>query len=148
MLPSNGQFFIGVVEDRNDPMKLGRCKVRVVGLHTHDKTILPTSDLPWSMLMMPITSASASGIGSSAIGPVEGTTVIVIFHDYPDCQQPIMIGAIGGLPQAEPVLIGQFNDSPIFKDNMVQFRSMLKEYKITPPTVHRLEDGTEEFKEA
>ena len=118
MLPSNGQFFIGVVEDRNDPMKLGRCKVRVVGLHTHDKTILPTSDLPWSMLMMPITSASASGIGSSAIGPVEGTTVIVIFHDYPDCQQPIMIGAIGGLPQAEPVLIGQFNDSPIFKDNI------------------------------
>lgn len=118
MLPSNGQFFIGVVEDRNDPMKLGRCKVRVVGLHTHDKTILPTSDLPWAMLMMPITSASASGIGSSSIGPVEGTTVIVIFHDYPDCQQPIMIGAIGGLPQAEPVLIGQFNDSPIFKDNI------------------------------
>ena len=118
MLPSNGQFFIGVVEDRNDPMKLGRCKVRVVGLHTHDKTILPTSDLPWSMLMQPITGAAVAGIGSSSVGPVEGTTVIVIFHDYPDCQQPIMIGAIGGLPQAEPVLIGQFNDSPIFKDNI------------------------------
>ena len=118
MLPSNGQFFIGVVEDRNDPMKLGRCKVRVVGLHTHDKTILPTSDLPWAMLMQPITGAAVAGIGSSSIGPVEGTTVIVIFHDYPDCQQPIMIGAIGGLPQAEPVLIGQFNDSPIFKDNI------------------------------
>ena len=118
MLPSNGQFFIGVVEDRNDPMKLGRCKVRVVGLHTHDKTILPTSDLPWSMLMQPITGAAIAGIGQSNIGPVEGTTVIVIFHDYPDCQQPIMIGALGGLPQAEPVLIGQFNDSPIFKDNI------------------------------
>lgn len=118
MLPNNGQFFIGVVEDRNDPMKLGRCKVRVVGLHTHDKTILPTSDLPWSMLMQPITGAAVAGIGSSSVGPVEGTTVIVIFHDYPDCQQPIMIGAIGGLPQAEPVLIGQFNDSPIFKDNI------------------------------
>ena len=42
----------------------------------------------------------------------------------------------------------QIENMPIFKDNMVQFRTMLKEYKITPPTVHRLEDGTEEFKEA
>lgn len=42
----------------------------------------------------------------------------------------------------------QIENMPIFKDTMVQFRTMLKEYKITPPTVHRLEDGTEEFKEA
>jgi len=115
---NSGQFFIGVVEDRNDHLKLGRCKVRVVGLHTHDKSALPTVDLPWAMPMQPVTGASSGGIGHSAIGPVEGTTVIVIFHDYPDCQQPIMIGALGGLPQAQQVLIDEFNDEPLFKDSI------------------------------
>ena len=28
----------GVVEDRNDPLKLGRCRVRVLGYHTDKKT--------------------------------------------------------------------------------------------------------------
>ena len=29
-------WFIGVVEDRNDPSKLGRVKVRCLGFHTED----------------------------------------------------------------------------------------------------------------
>ena len=113
---SQGQFFIGVVENRNDPLMIGRCKVRIVGLHTHDKTALPTSDLPWAMLMQPVSGPSSGGIGHSAIGPVEGTTVVVIFHDYPDCQQPIIIGVLGGVPQGNPVNIDKFDDTPLFKD--------------------------------
>ena len=27
----------GVVEDRNDPLKLGRCRVRILGYHTDNK---------------------------------------------------------------------------------------------------------------
>ena len=30
-------WFAGVVEDRNDPLKLGRCRVRCLGYHTEDK---------------------------------------------------------------------------------------------------------------
>ena len=30
-------WFTGVVEDRNDPSKLGRVKVRCLGLHTESK---------------------------------------------------------------------------------------------------------------
>ena len=30
--------FIGVVEDRNDPLQLGRVKVRAYSIHTEDKT--------------------------------------------------------------------------------------------------------------
>lgn len=115
---NTGQFFIGVVEDRADPLMLGRCKVRVVGLHTHDKTILPTVDLPWAMLMQPATSAGVSGIGQAPVGPVEGTTVIVIFHDYPDNQQPIIIGALGGIPQGEPVVTDRLVTDPIFADSI------------------------------
>ena len=31
-------WFTGVVEDRRDPMALGRCKVRIAGLHTEKMT--------------------------------------------------------------------------------------------------------------
>ena len=27
----------GVVEDRKDPLKLGRCRVRILGFHSEDK---------------------------------------------------------------------------------------------------------------
>ena len=35
-------WFTGVVEDRDDPDKLGRVRVRAVGYHTEDKTDIPT----------------------------------------------------------------------------------------------------------
>ena len=34
-------WFTGVVEDRNDPTKLGRVRVRCVGYHTDDKVKIP-----------------------------------------------------------------------------------------------------------
>ena len=30
-------WFFGVVEDRQDPLKVGRLRVRIVGVHTQDK---------------------------------------------------------------------------------------------------------------
>lgn len=109
-------FFIGIVEDRNDPLMIGRVRARVVGLHIHDKTILPTTDLPWAMVMQPATSTS--GMGSVAAGPAEGTSVIVIFNDFPANQQPIIIGALGGIPQQQQVFIDRFEDTPLFKDDI------------------------------
>jgi len=94
------KFFTGVVEDRMDPLKLGRCKVRVVGVHTHVKSVLPTTDLPWAMPMQPLTSAGVSGVGHTPMGPVEGTWVIVFFNDI-DMQFPIMMGSLGGIPQKD-----------------------------------------------
>ena len=37
-------WFMGIVEDRNDPKRFGRLKVRVFGEHTADKTKIPTED--------------------------------------------------------------------------------------------------------
>ena len=93
-------FYTGCVESRADPLMLGRCQVRIVGLHTHDKVILPTKDLPWAHPMGPITSASMNGIGWSPTGVVQGTWVIIIFLDEYQ-QQPIMIGTIGGIPMTQ-----------------------------------------------
>ena len=56
-------FYTGVVENRSDPLQLGRCQVRIVGLHTHDKVQLPTNDLPWATPMQPVVSAAMNGIG-------------------------------------------------------------------------------------
>ena len=55
---NNFIWFNGVVEDRQDPQKLGRLRVRCVGIHTDNKDELPTSDLPWSQLIHPITIGS------------------------------------------------------------------------------------------
>lgn len=92
------QLYTGVVEDRTtDPLKLGRCKVRVFGLHSDNKKDLPTEELPWAAVMQPITSAATSGIGHSPVGPVEGSWVVVMFNDEYN-QEPIIIGTIGGVP--------------------------------------------------
>ena len=97
------QFYTGVVENRNDDLKLGRCQVRVVGIHTVDKLILPTEDLPWAFPVSPITSAGVSGVGTSPIGPVEGTWVLIMFMD-PDCQKPMMMGTLNGAAQSPDAL--------------------------------------------
>jgi hypothetical protein len=102
---SNGGFhwFMGVVEDRNDPESLGRCRVRIVGFHNPDKKTLPTKDLPWSIPLMPMTSASVSGTGDAPVGPVEGTWVLGFFLDGEEAQLPVMLGTFPG--RAEPVSV-------------------------------------------
>lgn len=114
MMQNNGQFFIGVVEDRNDPLMLGRVRVRVVGLHFYDKTVLPTEDLPWAMIMQPLNGGTAM----TATAPAEGMTVIVIFNDYPVNQQPIVIGMLAGIPQGNPVTIDRPADEPLYRDDI------------------------------
>lgn len=99
----NGGFhwWTGVVEDRNDPLFLGRCKVRIVGYHTADTAVLPVEDLPWATMVQPITSAAMTGIGQSPLGPVEGTWVVGFFADGKDNQEPMVFGTIAGIPQSE-----------------------------------------------
>ena len=58
-------WWIGVVEDVLDPLKTGRVKVRCFDWHTSNKGAIPTSALPWAQVVMPVTSASTSGLGNS-----------------------------------------------------------------------------------
>ena len=96
------QWFVGVVEDRQDPKKLGRVRVRCLGYHTDDLNKLPTADLPWAHPMNPITSATVSGVGQTPLGSVEGSWVVGFFQDGADCQQPIIIGTLPGVPYTLP----------------------------------------------
>ena len=96
------QWFVGVVEDRQDPQTLGRLRVRCLGYHTEDLNKLETKDLPWAHVMNPITSATVSGLGQSPLGAVEGTWVVGFFQDGADAQQPIIIGTLPGVPSELP----------------------------------------------
>jgi len=110
------QVYTGVVENRIDPLKLGRCQVRIVGIHTHNKAELPTTDLPWAHPMQPLTSAAMSGIGFSPTGPVEGTWVVILFRDSPYNQQPIILGTVGGIPQ-DFGSVDEDNNALVIKDS-------------------------------
>ena len=92
----------GVVEDVDDPMMLGRCRVRVFGHHTDDVVELPTADLPWAYPMQPITSAALSGIGTSPTGLLVGSHVFGFFRDDEEGQDPVVIGSFGGIPAKNP----------------------------------------------
>ena len=90
-------WFIGVVEDRNDPLKVGRVRVRAVGYHTENKTILPTEDLPWATVMTSTESSGMSGLGTTPHFLVLGTHIVGFFRDV-DCQEPVIMGALPGAP--------------------------------------------------
>ena len=106
-------WWAGVVEDRDDPLKLGRCRVRILGYHTNNKEKnvgIPTEELPWATPSQPINSAAINGIGTSPTGPIEGTWVFGFFRDGKHCQDPVMMGTFGGIPEDKPDTTLGFND--------------------------------------
>ena len=90
-------WFFGVVEDRNDPKKIGRVRVRIFGYHSSDKKELPKKDLPWAMPIQGITSAGSDGIGASPTGLKEGSWVFGFFADSGSYQIPMVLGSLSGL---------------------------------------------------
>ncbi|MDX8383195.1 MAG: hypothetical protein R8M45_03870 [Ghiorsea sp.] len=102
---NDAYFWTGVVEDRHDPLQLGRVRVRIVGHHTNqlkevkDSSLgIPVKHLPWAHPLMPITSASMNGIGETPIGPVEGTWVCGFSRDGMACQSLVYMGTLTGIP--------------------------------------------------
>jgi len=79
-------FFIGVVEDRNDPRAEGRVRVRAFGIHGSNQDI-PTEELPWATLI----------IGNHDVNftpPPLNAWVFGFFIDGRDAQQPMILGLI------------------------------------------------------
>ena len=92
------RWWMGIVEDRVDPEKMGRYRVRIIGYHTEDRTVLPTSDLPWATPVMPVSSSSNTGVCETP-SLVEGSAVIGFFSDGENEQHPVIIGSMPGMPQ-------------------------------------------------
>ena len=65
--------FIGIVENNNDPEKMGRCQIRIHGIHDD----IPTSNLQWMHPDFPL----SIGYSGSFIVPEKDTSVLVKFVD-------------------------------------------------------------------
>ena len=91
-------WFVGIVEDRQDPLRIGRVRVRCFGWHTSDENDLPTDSLPWAQVLMPANSASTSGVGTSPTGLAEGSWVVGFFMDGRRAQTPMILGSFHGVP--------------------------------------------------
>lgn len=84
-------WFYGVVEDNNDPAKLGRAKVRIFGWHTDNLKELPTADLPWAQPLNPPNNSK------SFSAPRLGDYVMGFFSDGMSAQAPVLLGVFPGL---------------------------------------------------
>lgn len=96
-------WWIGVVEDRQDPEQLGRVRVRCFGWHTEDKTKIPTEDLPWAQPVIPVNHPGT-------YTPKEGDMVFGFFIDGENAQHPAIMGVLPGKPEKKPNYENGFSD--------------------------------------
>jgi hypothetical protein len=84
-------WWVGTVEDRKDPLKLGRCRVRCVGWHADDKMRLPTKIYLGQLPSLPTNNPNP-------YAPKEGDMVFGFFVDGENAQEPVMLGVLPNIP--------------------------------------------------
>lgn len=94
-------WWTGVVEDRDDPLQLGSVRVRIIGLHSDDKSLVPTDSLPWAQVLQPATGASTNS------GPRESDWVFGFFQDGDYAQIPVVVGIFPGIESVQSQTIYQ-----------------------------------------
>lgn len=102
------RWFIGVVEDRDDPEKQGRVRVRIYNVHGNSVEA-PTNTLPWALILMPGFSSSLNQVGVSATGLQLNSTVVGFFMDGNEATMPLIIGALPGKNDLAKLATGQNN---------------------------------------
>ena len=101
-------WWIGQVVSIDDPMTLGRCRVRIFGYHGEIKDI-PDEDLPWAVSIHPVNTPNLYGT------PRVGDFVFGFFLDALAAQEPAMLGYF---PYAPPGQAKSFS-SVTQKDSVV-----------------------------
>lgn len=96
-------WFIGVVEDVNDPLKINRVRVRCIGYHTDDKAAMKVGDLPWAPFLSSTAQMSAPMVN-------QGDWVVGFFIDGMQAQQPVVIGSFTSIPKDKANVEKGFND--------------------------------------
>lgn len=94
-------WFMGTVEDIDDPAQLGRVRVRINGYHNSDKNIVPTSALPWALVESSPFSANVKGIGITPHALVVGSVVKGHFLDGKSAQMPNVTGSYPSMTGGE-----------------------------------------------
>jgi hypothetical protein len=98
-------WWVGVIENRMDPLNLGRCQVRIKGLHSENNTQIESQSLPWSQILYPVNTTN-----STPTTLKEGDMVIGFFMDGDAAQYPVIFGAFHGIPEDPANPNTGFND--------------------------------------
>jgi hypothetical protein len=88
-------WWVGAVEDDEDPLKLGSVRVRIIGVHSEDTNLVPTESLPWAQLMLPVTGSNTT------VPPRIGDWVIGFFQDGEVAQIPVVMGIFPGIESVQ-----------------------------------------------
>lgn len=88
-------WWIGQVETEDGVKNSNRYKVRIVGQHVKSCTAVPVEDLPWAVVMLPVTAPSSEGNSNYSPAKLQkGDWVIGFFMDGAVGQQPIIMGSL------------------------------------------------------
>ena len=120
-------WWVGFVEDRMDPLKLGRLKIRCVGWDADNKMQLPTDALPWAQVAFPVNNVNPYACK-------EGDMVLGFFADGEAAQQRIVFGQFPSIPLKEA------NAEEAFSDPRED--SILADAPRPPESKEYIEDGT------
>ena len=81
-----------------------RFKVRIVGDHPQDKSLLDTKDLPWANVMMPVNVPFMPGNVGGANPQLRPGCWVIGFYIDNDRQKPLILGSIGHTPGATTIV--------------------------------------------
>jgi len=106
-------IYRGVVEDNVDPDMMGRCRIRVWGLHDDVKVStpeegIPTDQLPWAEPCLGLIEGSVSGLGCFSV-PLQGSHVFMFFEGG-NWGCPRFFATVPGRPVDAPDTSKGFND--------------------------------------
>ena len=126
------RWFLGeVVNVKDDPLKLGRVKVKVFGVYDD----IDDADLPWAQIVVPVTQGVHEEQGQY-LGILKGTQVFGIFLDGQNSQLPMVIGTVPKEGDANPKAAANYPTNKVYETETGHY----KEYDDTP--------GAERIKEA
>jgi len=119
MITGEVKYFTGIVESTDDPLKLGRSRVRCFEYHSDNLAELPIDKLLWMTPVMPPNSLCSSGVGQSP-NIETGAYVFGLFIDY-EKQVGLILGTMNAIPTSRSNG-GAFNDPnwiyPSFKHDL------------------------------
>ena len=81
-----------------------RYKVRILGLHDQGETEIPSKDLPWANVMMPVTSGGSLSNSGQTPALRQGNMVFGFFMDGSAMTVPVIMGVMSNNAQNEPAL--------------------------------------------
>lgn len=129
-------WWTGVVENNDDPLKLGSVQVRIIGIHSENRSEVPTESLPWAQVIQSPNNSSSTAV------PRPGDWVFGFFQDGEYAQIPVVVGVYPGIESVQSQTV--YNDIVVKKGLNYKPRPSQVDRIIGEPTTPRIGRGVME----